>query len=83
MASERNYGATISNTLLAVYFFLNGIDFALILPSINFYLQNVGAEPGFMGKCVFTVDPIKRISKVLSCLHTLLRVLSLLQFWAK
>ena len=32
--------------------FLDGqpsVDFALILPSINFYLQEVGAEPGFLG----------------------------------
>lgn len=49
MTEKSNVGKTISNVLLAVYFFLNGIDFALILPSINFYLQEVGAEPGFIG----------------------------------
>ena len=50
MTEKSNVGKTISNVLLAVYFFLNGIDFALILPSINFYLQEVGAEPGFIGR---------------------------------
>ena len=56
MEEKRNVGKSVSNVLLAVYFFLNGIDFALILPSINFYLQEVGAEPGFIGTLIFRLS---------------------------
>ena len=31
------------------YFFLSGIDYALILPTINSYLQEVGGSSSFMG----------------------------------
>ena len=56
MEEKRYVGKSVSNVLLAVYFFLNGIDFALILPSINFYLQEVGAEPGFIGTLFFRLS---------------------------
>ena len=47
--------ATLGTTTPVVFFEIQKpkgtleIDFALILPSINFYLQEVGAEPGFIG----------------------------------
>ena len=34
---------------MGLYFFISGIDYSLILPSINFYLINIGASSNYTG----------------------------------